>query len=133
MAAQQALEALVEEMTLRQLAERTGRSVGDIVAWAMHSSSRSSKASTSTTKPKTKASATGARSVDVRKAAGRKAYDKAVLAVVIEASGPTSAQEVRKSVGGTPAQARSALNRLIEGGRIGSQGRARATRYFPKR
>jgi hypothetical protein len=68
--------------------------------------------------------------VDTRTPSARKRYDDAVLRVVKASSQPMSAQEVRVKVGGTPLQARKALNRLIEQGRLGFEGKARATRYF---
>ena len=45
-------------------------------------------------------------------------------------SGEVSAVEIRGAVGGTPMQARAALNRLIEDGKIKYSGRARSTKYF---
>jgi len=130
MAAQNALEQLVEDMTLRQLADRTGKSVGDIVGWAMRSAKgTSTKATTTTNKPGRKA-ASSAGSVDVRTPAGRTAYDQAVLQAVVEAKDPVSAPDVRAKAGGTPAQARASLDRLISGGKLGYKGRARGTRYF---
>ncbi len=135
MAAQDALEALVEHMTLRQLADKTGRSVGEIVEWAMAGSSRAGKSARGPVgKPRAapKAKAVSAGAVDVRNAAGRAAYDAAVLNVLVSSKGPAPAQEVRRVAGGTPMQARAALNRLIESGKVGYKGRARATRYFTK-
>lgn len=129
MAAQHALEALVDQMTLRDLADRGNRSVAEIVEWALKSSPRKT---TADAVPR-RSAAVSAASVDVRNASGRTAYDSAVLDILSGASGPSSAQDVRRKVGGTPAQARAALNRLYEGGKIGFEGRARATRYFPKK
>jgi hypothetical protein len=43
-----------------------------------------------------------------------------------------SAGDVRRQVGGTPLQARAALNRLIEAGKLNYTGRARGTRYTAK-
>jgi predicted ArsR family transcriptional regulator len=51
--------------------------------------------------------------------------------VVKTSSTPVSAQQVRAQVGGTPLQARKALNRLIEDGRLSFKGKARATKYSP--
>lgn len=71
--------------------------------------------------------------VDTRSAAGRAAYDEAVMGFVGKAKGKkVSAQDIRKAVGGTPEQARRALNRLIEAGKLSYTGKARATRYFIK-
>ena len=127
-----ALESLVENMTLRELSERSGRPVGAIVEWALGSGAgraaapAKSKGSNGTPRP------AKAKGVDVRTPKGRAAYDDAVLDIVGGAKSPVSAQAVRAKVGGTPPQARAALNRLIESGKVGYTGRARATRYFIK-
>lgn len=71
----------------------------------------------------------GEGSVDVRSTAGRAAYDASVLGAVRAAEGWISAQSVRELVGGTAAQARTALNRLFEAGKIDFKGKARATKY----
>ena len=133
MAAQTALETLVENMTLRQLADKTERSVSDIVGWAMRaraSGPKSKAKAAKAAKPAAKTSSSNDSAFDVRKPSGRAQYDAAVLEVVAGAKGPASAQEIRAKVGGTPAQARAALNRLIEDNKLKYQGRARATRYF---
>jgi len=132
MAAQTALETLVENMTLRQLADKSERSVSDIVGWAMRAraSGTTAKKAAPKAKPAAKRSSPKTSAFDVRKPSGRAQYDSAVLEVVAGAKGPASAQEIRAKVGGTPAQARAALNRLIEDNKLKYQGRARATRYF---
>lgn len=71
----------------------------------------------------------GGAAVDTRTPVARKRYDQTVLDAVANAAAPISAQQVRAQVGGTPLQARKALNRLIEAGRLSFQGKARATRY----
>lgn len=132
--AQAALEALVENMTLRQLSDQTGRSVSSIVEWAMARkgvAKAPAKTAAAPTPAKRKAGATAkAGAVNVRTPAGRIAYDDAVLATVAEAGRDISAQQVRSKVGGTPAQARAALNRLIDLNKIGYKGKARATKYY---
>ena len=115
-------------MTLRDLADRGSRSVAEIVEWALKSGARKTTAEAA---PR-RSAAVSARSVDVRNASGRTAYDAAVFEILLGGSGPRSAQDVRRKAGGTPAQARAALNRLYESGKIGFEGRARATRYFTK-
>lgn len=68
-------------------------------------------------------------SVDTRTSAARAKYD-GQLRETLKARGRwTSAQELRQIVGGTPLQARKALNRLIEQGTIKYRGKARATKY----
>lgn len=73
--------------------------------------------------------ALGGGAVDTRTPAARKRYDDSVYRAVKASSSPISAQDVRAQVGGTPLQARKALNRLIEAGRLSFQGKARATKY----
>ena len=68
--------------------------------------------------------------VDTRSTSGREAYETAVLGAVESAMDAVSAVEVRAAVGGTAQQARAALNRLIEAGRVKYRGKARGTRYF---
>ena len=67
--------------------------------------------------------------VDTRSAKGREGYDQSILDVLGEAEKEMSASELRAKVGGTPLQARTALNRLIEAEKVTWQGRARSTRY----
>ena len=137
------LEALVASMTISELSERSGKTVEDIVEWAMAGREGASKAPRATRPPKGRASAPSPKpaaapkaapraandAVDTRSAAGRRVYEQAVLAVVRDAEDPFSAPAIRSSVGGTPLQVRTALNRLIENGALNYQGRARATRY----
>lgn len=73
--------------------------------------------------------AVSAGAVDTRTPSARKRYDDAVHRAVKNSASPISAQQVRTIVGGTPLQARKALNRLIEAGRLTFQGKARATKY----
>ena len=73
--------------------------------------------------------AVSAGAVDTRTPSARKRYDDAVHRAVKNSTAPISAQQVRTIVGGTPLQARKALNRLIEAGRLTFQGKARATKY----
>ncbi len=67
--------------------------------------------------------------VDTRTRAGRDRYEAAIRAFIIGAGRPVSAPEVRASAGGDDVQARRALNRLIDRGEVGYQGKARGTRY----
>lgn len=84
--------------------------------------------------PKAAAAATAAApakkgAVDTRAAAARSKFDEAVLAAVKGAKGRVKANDLRKKVGGTSLQMRAALHRLIETGKIKSQGKARGTTY----
>lgn len=149
-----ALETLVSNMALSELAQLSGRSIAEIVNWAMSGvraeASRSSAGArpeatrtraTSTPAPSSNRSARreeeeeveevedGEEEVNTRTQEGRERYDRAVLELVRNAKGPIGATQIRDALGGTPLQVRTALNRLIEGGHLAYQGRARATRY----
>ena len=67
--------------------------------------------------------------VDVRTPAGRAAYEAALLAALGEFTEPTGVAVLMRKVGGTNLQARAALNRLIESGKITWIGKARGTKY----
>ncbi len=71
----------------------------------------------------------GRRAVNTKTAAGRAAFDAAVLECLTAANGPVGASKLRKKLGGTGLQMRTALNRLIDDGKVRYQGRARATKY----
>ena len=68
--------------------------------------------------------------INTRTPAAREEYDLSVVRVL--AARPDAwllAPEIRASVGGTPLQVRTSLNRLLEGGRAEYKGQARATSY----
>lgn len=67
--------------------------------------------------------------VDTRTAAGRQAYEDSVFTALKASGGGVSAKEIRREVGGTPDQARRALNRLIEADKIKYTGQAAGTKY----
>jgi hypothetical protein len=126
------LEVLVGEMTLAELASKSKRSVDQIVSFAMQdgasaSRGRGATASPSAAKAAPKASRGG--NVNTRSRAGREAYEQAVFNVLNSSKGKVAAADIRSKVGGTPMQARAALNRLIEDRRVSYEGKARATRY----
>ena len=137
------LEQLVRTMSLEELSQRSGRDVEDIVAYALagkvQTSSGKSKTTNGINKVETKAESpkskgarrpsTSSKNVDTRTAAGREAYDQAVLESIQSAKKPIGATDIRRKVGGTPLQVRTAAKRLEEGGYITSKGQARATRY----
>jgi hypothetical protein len=118
-------------MTINELAAKSDRSVASIVDWAL--GTRSAGAPRRSEGPGRPRKATNGvvKSVNTRTAAGRERYEAAVLDVVRNAKGPIRAPEIRARVGGTPQQARAALNRLIETGSVGFEGKARATAYTP--
>lgn len=69
------------------------------------------------------------KAVNTRTPEGRRAYDAAVLAMVEEAARPIKAPEITAKVGGTALQVRKSLARLIEGGKITWEGKARGMKY----
>jgi hypothetical protein len=117
-------------MTLAELSARSGKSVQKIVEWAMAGARTSGKGSIFGD-----GEINGVRrgdsgsSINTRTPEGREAYDEAVYSVVSSVETPVGAAAIREKVGGTSLQVRTALNRLIEAGKIGYEGRARATRY----
>ena len=129
--AQSPLEEFVGSMTLSELANRSGRSVGQIVAWALPGNSGGNKAAAPRSPAKkTSAKASGGgKNVNTRTPEGRAAYDAAVLNAVSASNKPIGSSKLRKSVGGTPLQLRTSLNRLIEEDKVTYQGKARATKY----
>ena len=134
--AQSPLEEFVGSMTLSELADRSGKSVSQIIAWALPGKSGASKpvSRPAAKKPAGKStggggSKGGGKVVNTRTPEGRAAYDEAVFGAVSGAGKPLGSSALRKKVGGTPLQLRTALNRLIEDGKVTYEGKARATRY----
>ncbi len=68
-------------------------------------------------------------SVNTRTAAGRQALDAAVLAYLNGCDELVTGADVRNVVGGSAAQVRQSLNRLIEAELVGWEGKGRGTRY----
>ncbi len=123
-------------MTISELADRSGRSVSQIIAWAHPGKSGESKTAAPKAAPKKPAakapaapSTGGGKNVNTRTPEGRAAYDVAVLNAVTASNKPIGSSKLRKAIGGTPLQLRTALNRLIEDGKVTYQGKARATKY----
>ncbi|MBX7077557.1 MAG: hypothetical protein K1X88_00135 [Nannocystaceae bacterium] len=147
------LETLVSQMTVSELAQRSGISVGTLVELAFGSRGaatptrspaaaggrkRGRKPKAAAAKPakaaakaapKAEASKPSKAGVDTRAPSGRAKYDEAVLAAIKGAKGRVKAGDLRKKVGGTPLQIRTALHRLLTEGKIKSQGKARGTTY----
>jgi hypothetical protein len=67
--------------------------------------------------------------VSTRTPSERANFEQAILSTLDVAREWMTAPEIRASVGGTPAQARAALNRLIAAGKVVYEGQARGTRY----
>ncbi len=119
-------------MTVSELAARSGRSVEDLVAWAMGGQSGTNAKETSGSSRPRRVNHASGRKVDTRTIDGRASYDQAVLGAIRAAGGEVDAPAVRARVGGTPMQFRASVTRLIEAGEVGYKGKARATRYFIK-
>ena len=67
---------------------------------------------------------------NTRTAAGRAAYDQAMLdALAHVGGGPVASADLIAKAGGSTLQARASLNRLIEAGKVTFTGKARGTRY----
>lgn len=104
---------MLREITLGQLADAGG-------------GRKRSKTAKASAKPVRKT--TG--EVNTRTAAGRAAFEEAILNALGElGGGPVSGQDVRTKVGGTSLQVRTAMNRLIEADKVTFEGKARGTKY----
>ena len=112
-------------MTLAELSARSGTSVEAIVEHALGGSKRRSAAEGRGAKPPVMR----ASGIDTRTAEGRAKFDASILDALRKAGDLASAVELRKQVGGTALQVRTALNRLIDLGEVVFEGKARATRY----
>lgn len=139
------LESLVAEMTVAELAQRSGRSISDLIELVLSSGTAASRAPRAAAAPTANAprkggrkavapaatAATGGRKrvAQTRTQAGRASYDDAVLTAMKSMKGKVKAEDLRKKVGGTPPQLRAALARLIENGAVKSAGKARGTTY----
>lgn len=66
---------------------------------------------------------------DVRTETGRAKLQAAVLEALRQCGGSNVAASDMRSIGATPQQLRTTLNRLIDDGVVGYTGRARGTRY----
>ncbi len=130
MAVSTPLESLIAQMTVAELAERTGRSVADLVASVLGDRPRNGVASHARPRGADKPARGGnpGTSAATRGTAGA-GYDESVLAAIKSAKGRVKAQDLRKKTGGTPLQIRAALKRLLGAGSIKSQGKARGTTY----
>ncbi|MEM7154254.1 MAG: hypothetical protein AAF799_15520 [Myxococcota bacterium] len=141
-----ALEQLVANMTVAQLADLAGTDVDSMVALVLGKSKRGVAPKTAQTGRRgRKRAEAGDASVaaqneapapsqghNTRTRAGRDALDAAILTFLKEQSDPVRALDIRKGVGGTAAQVRTRLNFLIEKKRVNYTGRASGTRYKSK-
>lgn len=68
--------------------------------------------------------------LNLRTEEGRDQYDAQVAKALRQLGEEVASGEIRKIVGGSPAQVRASLDRLIEQGRVEYRGETRATRYW---
>jgi hypothetical protein len=73
----------------------------------------------------------GGKEFNTRTAEGREAL-KGKVAETLSDAGSASSEEIRKAIGGTPAQLRQALARLKDEGKVKTTGQKRATVYHWK-
>lgn len=123
----------LQDMTVRDFCARVGLPFENLLFLVLESrdAGEVAPARPSSTKPKKKPP-TNAPSNDVntRTIEGRNQLDAAIIECVSKADEPISANSIRSETGGTPQQVRTALNRLIEQGKMKFSGRARGTKYF---
>lgn len=140
-----ALEQLVGNMTVAQLAEVAGLSIDEVVGLVLKKGASrpasggrgrkdSGDAPTTTSHNKAAAGsfAVTERQHETRTQAGRDALDKAILTVLKQTGERMRAVDVRDAVGGTAAQVRARLNALIADARVSYGGKASGTRYWVK-
>jgi predicted ArsR family transcriptional regulator len=120
------------DLTIGELAKVKGE-LGDTIRRLTINELRAGGASRSGTRSGASATkSTHGDGVDTRTGAGRRAYQEALLALLSQSDEPMAAPDLRRQLGGTPDQARRALNRLIETGAVTYTGKARGTRYRAK-
>lgn len=114
------------EATLAELARRSGRSLEEIVAFALGHVRASSSDRHSRPRARTQARR---RPLPSRRSK-RSADDDLVLQALRDGGRPMSVSQLRAAVSGTPVALRAALQRLIERGAVRWSGTARTTRYW---
>ena len=142
-----ALQELVANMSVAQLAELAGMDVDSMVALVLGKRGAApaaakaparrgrrapAEAAPAEATPAQAAPATGKKAHNTRTREGREALDQAIIAFLKEQAEPVRALDIRKGVGGTAAQIRTRLNVLIEQGKVTYKGRASGTRYKAK-
>jgi hypothetical protein len=125
-----ALEDLVGRMTVAELAQRSGRSVESIIAYALGGSVKA-PARTSTNGEAVKPRGRGGRkaSVHTRTIAGRSEFDERVLDAVRSLGGSAQSKDIARVVGGSTLQRRVALKRLVQSRKLSRSGNTAATMY----
>lgn len=144
-----ALETLVSNMTVAQLAELAGMDVDSMVSLVLGKARKGAGAAKESPTPRGRRKAAAAESTtqaaapaqaapapskkhNTRTREGREALDQAILSFLKKQGDPARAIDVRNGVGGTAAQVRTRLNVLIEQGKVSFKGRASGTRYKAK-
>jgi hypothetical protein len=157
-----ALEQLVGNMTVAQLAEAAGMDIDAVVGLVLGNRGASvsvAKAAPAATKvpsgrkpgrppkvrpPVAEVAPPAADSDEgeeeegdgdghnTRTRTGRQELDQAIIDYLKSQSEPVRALDIRKGIGGTAAQIRTRLNYLIEKGKVTYKGRASGTRYRAK-
>lgn len=142
-----ALETLVANMSVAQLAELAGMDVDSMVALVLGKKAGAAPKAPARRGGRRKAAeavegeadapaqaapASSGKGHNTRTRAGREALDQAIIAFLKEQSEPVRALDIRAGVGGTAAQIRTRLNFLIEKGKVTYKGRASGTRYRAK-
>lgn len=143
-----ALETLVANMSVAQLAELAGMDVDSMVALVLGKKAGAApkaparrgggrrKAAEAVEgeadAPAQAAPASPSKGHNTRTRSGREALDEAIISFLKEQSEPVRALDIRAGVGGTAAQIRTRLNFLIEQGKVTYKGRASGTRYRAK-
>ncbi len=137
-----ALEQLVGNMSVAQLAESAGLTIDEVVALVLKRAggkpggARANAGAKSGVSAQNKAAA-GSFAVteerhNTRTQAGRDALDAAIISILKQTGEPMRAVDIRDAVGGTAAQVRARVNTLIAEGKIAYKGRASGTRYWMK-
>ncbi len=149
-----ALEQLVGNMTVAQLAEAAGMDIDAVVGLVLGRAGAAKAAAAAPVVAKRKpgrprkvvaqdpapAAVTAASDDEgddgeghnTRTRTGRMALDQAILDFLKAQSEPVRALDIRKGIGGTAAQIRTRLNYLIEKNKVTYKGRASGTRYRAK-
>ena len=123
------LEDLVGAMTISELAQRSGRTVEAIAAFALGSATRPARTSPATAREG--ASSRGSKKGKGRAKAGGDdaSFDDRVLAAIAAAGGEARSVDIENQVGGTTEERRAALHRLVAAKKLKRSGVARGTRY----
>lgn len=123
-----ALEDLVGSMSISELAQRSGKTIEAITAFALGDTNGSprAKASPQSTATRLRKETTGQRTTATARAGS---FDEKVLAAIVAAGGEARSVDIEAAVGGTAEERRGALHRLVAAKKLKRSGIARATKY----